>query len=139
MGNNKIWSEVLLKVKDSIPGPGYDAWFSLLKMRKIDKELNIVYLEIDSTDRRCDFAISTLKNRYMTVLENSFRNVLNEDYRVVIKGSDQYSSEEFKQEEAKIKPKKKTIIINACTFNAVIFAFCFAAGGRGRGNRPEHS
>lgn len=108
MGNNKIWSEVLLKVKDSIPGPSYDAWFSLLKMRKIDKELNIVYLEIDSTDRRCDFAISTLKSRYMTVLENSFKNVLNEDFRVVIKGSDQYNSEEFKHEEANIKPKKKT-------------------------------
>ena len=41
----------VLKVKNSIPEPSYDAWFSLLKVRKLDKELNIVYLEIDSTDK----------------------------------------------------------------------------------------
>jgi len=108
MNNNKIWSEVLLRIKNSIPEPSYDAWFSLLKLRKLDKELKIVYLEIDSTDRRCDFAVTTLKNRYLTVLENSFKNVLNDDFRVVIKGSDQYNFEEVKNEPVKVKQKKKT-------------------------------
>ena len=108
MNNNKIWSEVLLRIKNSIPEPSYDAWFSLLKLRKLDKELKLVYLEIDSTDRRCAFAVTTLKNRYITVLQNSFKSVLNEEYRVVIKGSDEYNLEEPKTEPVKVKPKKKT-------------------------------
>ena len=107
MNINKIWSEVTLKIKSSVNEISYDAWFSLLKIRKIDKDLKIVYLEIDSTDKRCDFAITTLKNRYVTILENSFKSVLNEDFRVVIKRSDEYSLEEPKNE-IKVKPRKKT-------------------------------
>lgn len=104
--NNKIWKEVLEKIKENITPISFETWFQPLQLRKIDRDLNIVYLEISSADKRNEFIMLTIKNRYLTTLENSFKAVLGDDFRVVLKNSDQYDSEEEKQEQPTIKPKK---------------------------------
>ena len=104
---DKVWEEVLEKIKENITPISFETWFKPLKIRKIDKNLNIVYIEI-SSDKRNDFIINTIKNRYLQTLEGAFKSVLNDDFRVVLKNSEQYNSEEIKQEQPKIKPKKKS-------------------------------
>lgn len=108
MGNNQIWQEVLEKIRENITPISFDTWFKPLSIRKIDTDLNIVYIEI-SADKRNDFIITTVKNRYLSTLEAAFKNVLGEDFRVVLKNSEQYEQEEAKEEPPKIKPKKKTL------------------------------
>ena len=108
MGNNQIWQEVLEKIRENITPISFDTWFKPLSIRKIDTDLNIVYIEI-SADKRNDFIITTVKNRYLSTLEAAFKNVLGEDFRVVLKNSEQYEQEEAKEEQPKIKPKKKTL------------------------------
>lgn len=108
MENNQIWQEVLEKIRENITPISFDTWFKPLSIRKIDTDLNIVYIEI-SADKRNDFIITTVKNRYLSTLEAAFKNVLGEDFRVVIKNSEQYEQEEAKEEPPKIKPKKKTL------------------------------
>lgn len=108
--NNKIWDKVLSKINENVTPISFETWFKPLKIRKIDTELNIAYIEINSDDKRNEFIINTIKNRYMTTLESAFKNVMESDFRVVLKSSEQYDSEESKtnQENIKIAPKKKT-------------------------------
>ena len=109
MENNiKIWEEVLEKLKENITPISFETWFKPLKIRRIDRDLNIVYIEI-SADKRSDFIINTIKNRYLTTLEGAFKAVLNDDFRVVLKNSENYDSEELKNEQTKIQPKNKSL------------------------------
>ena len=103
MDYNKIWESVLDKIKEITT----QTWFLPLKIRRIDQDLNIVYIEVNS-DNRSEFIITTIKNRYLSTLETSFKEVLSDSFRVVLKDSDQYKSEEVK-EEPKIKPKKQLL------------------------------
>ena len=97
MDYNKIWEEVLEKIKDITTQISFETWFLPLKIRKIDENLNIVYIEVGS-DNRSEFIITTIKNRYLPTLESAFKSVLTDDYRVVLKDSNQYASEEIKNE-----------------------------------------
>ena len=54
MDNSKIWEEVLEKIKENITPISFETWFKPLQIRKIDRDLNIVYIEI-SADKRNDF------------------------------------------------------------------------------------
>ena len=109
MENNiKIWEEVLEKLKENITPISFETWFKPLKIRRIDRDINIVYIEI-SADKRNDFIINTIKNRYLTTLEGAFKAVLNDDFRVVLKNSENYDSEELKNEQTKIQPKNKSL------------------------------
>ena len=111
MGKNiKIWDKVLSKISENVTPISFETWFKPLNIRKIDTDLNIAYIEISSDDKRNDFIIKTIKNRYMTTLESAFKSVLDADFRVVLKSSEQYDLEEAKinNENVKIEPKKKT-------------------------------
>lgn len=107
MDYNKIWESVLDKIKEITTQISFETWFLPLKIRRIDQDLNIVYIEVNS-DNRSEFIITTIKNRYLSTLETSFKEVLSDSFRVVLKDSDQYKSEEVK-EEPKIKPKKQLL------------------------------
>ena len=107
MDYKKIWESVLDKIKEITTQISFETWFLPLKIRRIDQDLNIVYIEVNS-DNRSEFIITTIKNRYLSTLETSFKEVLSDSFRVVLKDSDQYKSEEVK-EEPKIKPKKQLL------------------------------
>ena len=107
MDYNKIWENVLDKIKEITTQISFETWFLPLKIRKIDNDLNIVYIEVNS-DNRSEFIITTIKNRYLSTLATAFKEVLEDNFRVVLKDSDQYRSEEVR-EEPKIKPKKQLL------------------------------
>ena len=71
--NKKIWDKVLNKISENVTEISFDTWFKPLNIRKIDNDLNIAYIEISSDDKRNEFIVTTIKNRYLTdAKENAF-------------------------------------------------------------------
>lgn len=100
----KIWEQVLEITKDKTSPISFKTWIQPLSIYKIDTLVKIVYLHMDSHN---DFIANVVKNRYIPMLENSFKKVLNEKYSVVLK-IDSSLDEEFKEkEEKKEKPPIK--------------------------------
>ena len=56
----------------------------------------IAYIEVNSGDRN-DLIIGRIKDRYITTIESAFKEVLNDNFRVVIKKTSSYEDEEKKQ------------------------------------------
>ena len=104
----KIWDSVLEIIKENTTPISFETWIKPLKIRKIDNSLNIVYIELTSQKGK-DLIISTIKNRYLTYLQNAFKTVLNEEYRVVLKDSDEYDKEEIKKNPVKVSPPKREL------------------------------
>lgn len=93
----EIWNQVLKIIEDNTTSISYSTWFKPIKINSIDKNVKIVYLESEE-----DFIIKVLKDRYLQLIESSFHTVTGDDYRVVIKNSDDY--EQIKEEPEKTQP-----------------------------------
>ena len=105
-----IWNQVLNIIEENTTSISYNTWFKPLKINNIDKNVKIVYLETDE-----DFIIKVLKDRYLQLIESSFKTVTGEEYRVVIKNSSDYESskEEAPQQPVLMDPKlRKQKIFN---------------------------
>ena len=87
-----IWQSVLDIIEQNTTQISFETWFKPLRIRTIDTDLNIVYLEFKS-DKGKDFIIDTIKKRYMQYLQSAFKTVMGEDFRVVLKDSDEYERE----------------------------------------------
>ena len=88
----EIWQRVLDIIEQNTTQISFETWFKPLSIRKIDSDLHIVYLELKS-DKGKDFIIDTIKKRYMQYLQSAFKTVMGEDFRVVLKDSDEYERE----------------------------------------------
>ena len=99
----EIWQQVLDIIEQNTTQISFETWFKPLRIRKIDRDLNIVYLELKS-DKGKDFIIDTIKKRYMQYLQSAFKTVMGEDFRVVLKDSDEY------EREAKIEPLEEPAV-----------------------------
>lgn len=104
----KIWDSVLEIIRENTTPISFETWFKPLKIRKIDSSLNIVYIEVMS-DKGKDFIISTIKNRYLSYLQAAFKTILNDEYRVVLKDSEEYKNEEEVNKPVKVTPPKKAL------------------------------
>lgn len=82
---NNIWNQVLKIIEKDTTPISYSTWFKPIQINSMDKNLKIVYLESDE-----DFIIKVLKDRYLPLIESSFKTVTGEDYRVVIKNKNDY-------------------------------------------------
>ena len=105
-----IWNQVLKIIEENTTSISYNTWFKPIKINTIDKNVKIVYLETDE-----DFIIKVLKDRYLQLIETSFKTVTGEDYRVVIKNSSDYDAvkEETQQQPVLMDPKlRKQKIFN---------------------------
>ena len=89
----EIWNQVLKIIEENTTSISYNTWFKPIKINSIDNNVKIAYLESEE-----DFIIKVLKDRYLQLIESSFKTVTGEDYRVVIKNSEDY--EQVKEEEA---------------------------------------
>ncbi len=83
-----IWNQVLKVIQEDTTPISFDTWFKPLKVKNIDKNVKIAYLETDE-----DFIIKVLKDRYLQLIESSFKTITGEDYRVVIKNSADYDGD----------------------------------------------
>ena len=124
----KIWDNVLEIIKENVTEASFDTWFRPLRIRKIDNNLNIVYIELNS-GKGSEFVISTLKNRYITYLQSAFKSVLSDEYRVVIKYSDEYEKEEESNAPVKVKTPVKKGLNKQKIFNPKFNFENFVVGG----------
>ena len=85
----ETWDQVLRIIEENTTSISYTTWFKPIKINNIDKNVKIVYLESEE-----DFVIKVLKDRYLQLIESSFKSVTNEYYRVVIKNSGDYEAKE---------------------------------------------
>ena len=83
-----IWADVLDIIRNDTSQISYNTWFLPAHIRMIDDNLRIVYIEAKE-----DFTVNILKKRYIQMLQNTLKEVMNEEYLVVVKTSDQYDKE----------------------------------------------
>ena len=109
----KIWEKVLNIIKENTTEVSYNTWFKdPLSINKIDTDLNIVYLQVNSLKKiQFDFIIDIIKKRYMSYLQMAFKTVLKDDYRIVLKKSEEYEKPVDKSENTP-KPKLSKKIFN---------------------------
>lgn len=124
----KIWDSVLEIIKENTTPISFETWFKPLNIRKIDNNLNIVYLE-HNADRGKDLLVSTIKNRYLPYLQNAFKTVLGDDYRVVLKDSEEYEIEEEQNAPVKVKSSVKKGLNKQKIFNPKFTFENFVVGG----------
>ena len=79
----------------------FDTWLKPLEIHHLDQDLKIAYMGIRKTKGiDINFILNIVRNRYITVIEDSFEAVLGEKYRVVTKDMEEYEEEEeIKKEE----------------------------------------
>ena len=113
----KVWEKVLEIIEENTTPISFETWFKPLRIKKIDNDLNIAYIEVNS-DKGNELLITIIKNRYLPILQDAFKAVLGEDYRVVLKSSEEYSKEAVREavssppeepELPKINPQKKEL------------------------------
>lgn len=96
----KVRASVLSVVKDNLTPVSFTTWFEPLQINKIDDNIHIAYLTTEDA-----FVRKIIKDRYIPLLENAFKQVLNTDYRVVIQEKEDV--ENSKQSTKKETPKSK--------------------------------
>ena len=105
---NEVWKAVLSLIKDQVTPVCYETWFlNPLKVKKIDNKLNIVYMDVN-TSLDLDFFVDIINSRYLTLLQDAFKEVLGDDYRVVVKTSSDVDNSVDNVDNFEEKPAKKT-------------------------------
>ena len=101
----KLWSQALGIMKDSTTPVSFKTWIQPLYVYKVDDLVKIIYLHMDKYD---DFKATIIKDRYISLLEDSFEQILGSRYSVVLKLDKEDEPEEPKKEEPKKVSKSKT-------------------------------
>lgn len=102
---DKIKESFLKAIRPDMSDMSYNTWFVPTDIRRIDDEMKTVYLVAEN-----DFAANILRTRYINIIEDSFRSVLKQDYRIVIKTQESYRHEEednTRAGEIKIEEERK--------------------------------
>ena len=86
---DRIKESFLKTIRPDMSDMSYNTWFVPTDIRRIDDEMKTVYLVAEN-----DFAANILRTRYINIIEDSFRTVLKQDYRIVIKTQESYRHEE---------------------------------------------
>ena len=74
----QIWQAVLEILEVNTTEVSFNTWLKPLILHDIDEELKIVYMGI-KIDSGSDFFLNIIKNRYISMLENSFEIILKEN------------------------------------------------------------
>ena len=85
----KIWQQALIYLKEQLTPICFETWITPIKIHRIDDVLKIIYLRIDNI-KGADLVLNTVKNRYLTYLEQAFSSVMEESFKVVVKQSKEY-------------------------------------------------
>lgn len=101
-----VWEAVLSIIKEKTTPVCYETWFRTpLSIKKIDVDLNIIYLDIQ-TNMDIDFFMDIINNRYLSLLQEGFEEILGEKYRVVLKSPLDDKEEKEKEEKSKSNKEK---------------------------------
>ncbi|MCQ2550945.1 MAG: chromosomal replication initiator protein DnaA [Clostridia bacterium] len=118
----KIWGEVLEKMKESTTPVVFKTWIQPLSIFKIDELVKIIYLHMENYN---DFIADVVKNRYIPMLENAFKQVLNQPYSVVLKADDMVEPEKQEvKKPVKVKRENSNIFNPNYNFDNFVVGDC---------------
>ena len=105
---NEVWKAVLSLIKDQVTPVCYETWFlNPLKVKKIDNRLNMVYMDVNTT-MDPEFFADIINSRYLTLLQDAFKEVLGTDYRIIVKSGLDVDNFVDNGDNSEKKPAKKT-------------------------------
>ena len=105
---SEVWKAVLSLIKDQVTPVCYETWFlNPLKIKKIDNKLNIIYMDVNTT-MDLDFFADIINSRYINLLQDAFREVMGDEYRVIVKGGPSVDNSVDNVDNSEKKPAKKT-------------------------------
>ena len=105
---SEVWKAVLSLIKDQVTPVCYETWFlNPLKVKKIDNRLNMIYMDVNTT-MDPDFFADIINSRYLNLLQDAFKEVLGEEYRVIVKGESPVDNSVDNGDNSEKKPAKKT-------------------------------
>ena len=105
---SEVWKAVLSLIKDQVTPVCYETWFlNPLKVKKIDNRLNMIYMDVNTT-MDPDFFADIINSRYLNLLQDAFKEVLGEEYRVIVKGELSVDNSVDNGDNSEVKPAKKT-------------------------------
>lgn len=93
------WNQVLAVIEENVTPVSYNTFFNPLGIHSIDEQVKIAYIEAED-----EFIVTLIKNRYIPLIESSFKTLTGEDYRVVIKKTGEYT-------QIKEEPQPKTPVL----------------------------
>ena len=67
------WNQVLASIEENVTPVSYNTFFNPLKIHSMDEQLKIGYIEAED-----DFIVTLIKNRYIPLIESSFKAVSEE-------------------------------------------------------------
>ena len=103
----EVWEAALSLIKEQVIPICYETWFlNHLKIKKIDDVLKIIYLDVNTT-LGLDFFIGIINNRYLTLLQDTFKEILGDTYRVVVKNPTDVDNFVDNSEDPETKPAKR--------------------------------
>ncbi|MBQ4466988.1 MAG: chromosomal replication initiator protein DnaA [Firmicutes bacterium] len=103
----EVWEAALSLIKEQVTPICYETWFlNHLKIKKIDDVLKIIYLDVNTT-LGLDFFIGIINNRYLTLLQDTFKEILGDTYRVVVKNPTDVDNFVDNSEDPETKPAKR--------------------------------
>ena len=105
---NEVWDAVLSLIKEQVTPVCYETWFlNPLKIKKIDNLIKVVYMDVNTT-LDLDFFVDIINSRYLTLLQDSFKEVLGDDYRVVVKSTEDVDNSVDNVEKSSTKSGKRS-------------------------------
>ena len=105
---NEVWDAVLSLIKEQVTPVCYETWFlNPLKIKKIDNLIKVVYMDVNTT-LDLDFFVDIINSRYLTLLQDSFKEVLGDDYRVVVKSTEDVDNSVDNVEKSSTKSSKRS-------------------------------
>jgi len=120
--NTTITKKLHEELKNQTTAVSFDTWLKPLEIHHLDDDLKIAYLGIKKTKGiDINFILKIVRNRYITVVEDSLKSVLNEKYRVIVKDMEEYedtrSEEKEKNTEEPVVHIKERSLVNQKIFN----------------------
>ncbi|MCQ2547816.1 MAG: chromosomal replication initiator protein DnaA [Clostridia bacterium] len=107
INKEKLLSKFFESIKNFMTETSFDTFIKPLRIYDIDEQVNIIYCYIEGD--KTGFITNIVKERWIEQIENSFKNVANINYRIVIKNEDECKNKAVEKPIQK-SPKKNSEI-----------------------------
>ena len=86
MNNNiELWDEVLAYISTKVNGPTFSTFISPVRLKEKSDNPPIAYLEASK-----EMIVNVVKRRYSHLFAEAFSNILDKEYKVIVKNSSEY-------------------------------------------------
>lgn len=88
MEDSMLWEKVMNRVSGQTTPTSFHTFLKPLKVREIQQDPDIIYLQTDQ-----EFHANIVNNRYLHLIQDTFRELTGKNYRVVLKTTSKYEEQ----------------------------------------------